>query len=72
MKLTKMKWASYWVAKRELLGISYNDSYNVATYGITRDEYMQINKALIDLYGMERHDINFVSYSKVKKHMDQH
>lgn len=42
----------YLQAAREPFGISENDHYNKATYGITKAEYGEINRAMHATYGM--------------------
>lgn len=54
---TKSKYSSrqiggYLKAVREPLGISHNDNYNKATYGITKAEYDEINRAMHAKYGL--------------------
>ena len=51
-KFSNKQIAGYLKADRELLGISFNDSYNKATYGITKAEYDAIKRAMHDQYGM--------------------
>jgi hypothetical protein len=50
--MTAKQIAGYLKAVRELLGISFNDGYNVPTYGITKAEYDAINRAMHDAYGL--------------------
>jgi hypothetical protein len=50
--MTSKQIAGYLKAVREPLGISFNDGYNVPTYGITKAEYDAIDRAMHEAYGM--------------------
>lgn len=50
--MTAKQIAGYLKAKKAPDGISFNDGYNVATYGITMDEYRAIDRAMHDAYGL--------------------
>jgi len=50
--MTAKQIAGYLKAKKAPDGISFNDGYNMATYGITMDEYRAIDRAMHDAYGL--------------------
>ena len=50
MKITSRQLGGYMVARREW--ISQNDAYNKQKFGITKDQYNKIHKAVVDLTGI--------------------
>src|SRR5512143_2461352 len=50
--MTAKQIAGYLKAAKERFGISHNDAYNKATYGITQAEYQAIDRAMHAAYGM--------------------
>jgi hypothetical protein len=50
--MTAKQIAGYLKAAKEPFGISFNDAYNVPTYGITKAEYDAINRAMYEAYGL--------------------
>ena len=54
MKFNKKQLGGYLKATRELLGISFDDQYNMEVYGITREQSNIINKRLVEKFGMCR------------------
>jgi hypothetical protein len=52
VNMTGKQIAGYLKAAKEPLGISFNDAYNKSTYGITKAEFDEINRAMHAEYGM--------------------
>jgi hypothetical protein len=56
VRMTAKQIAGYLKAKKDYAlsggGVSFNDAYNKATYGITMDEYRAIDRAMHDAYGL--------------------
>ena len=50
MKITSRQLGGYLMAKKEW--ISENDAYNKQRFGITREQYFKINRAISDMMGI--------------------
>lgn len=66
MAITKKQLMGYMKAHKEF--ISQNDAYNKQCFGITKDIYFKIHRAIVDIYG--RHgqwEGNFPSLVAINK-----
>ena len=68
MKITQKQYYGYKKAKREMVGISFNDAYNMSAYGITRNTFYRINNAVKEVtYNEDYTTATLIKINKVLK-----